>query len=173
MLAAVVVWIFADNYGTDGSPITYEKWFRDIPITYTSETVLTGRGLMLLEEGTDATVDLKMQGSHWDLALLDSDYIRVTVDLSDVTRSGRADGILHPGELHVPVFQRQDHQDPAEPVAHHLECGGAVPQDGGRPLRDHRQCGGGLLRRRAADQPQRRSRSGATRRTWMPSATPR
>ena len=62
MLAAVVVWIFADNYGTDGSPITYEKWFRDIPITYTSETVLTGRGLMLLEEGTDATVDLKMQG---------------------------------------------------------------------------------------------------------------
>ena len=88
MLAAVVVWIFADNYGTDGSPITYEKWFRDIPITYTSETVLTGRGLMLLEEGTDATVDLKMQGSHWDLALLDSDYIRVTVDLSDVTRTG-------------------------------------------------------------------------------------
>ena len=88
VLAAVVVWIFADNYGTDGTPITYEKWFRDIPITYTSETVLTGRGLMLLEDGTDATVDLRMEGSHWDLALLDSDYIRVTVDLSDVTRTG-------------------------------------------------------------------------------------
>ena len=88
VLTAIVMWIFADNYGTDGSPVLYTKWFRDIPITYTGESVLTGRGMMLLEEGTDTTVDLQLRGSHWDLALLDSDYIRVTANLSDVTRTG-------------------------------------------------------------------------------------
>ena len=88
VLAAIVVWIFVDNYGTNGGPVTHTKWFRDVPITYTGETVLTDRGLMLLEENTVATVDLEMEGTMWDLALLDSDYIRVTVDLSDVTRTG-------------------------------------------------------------------------------------
>ena len=88
VLTSIVVWIFADNYGSDGSPVMYTKWFRDIPITYTGESVLTGRGMMLVEEGTDTTVDLQLRGSHWDLALLDSDYIRVTANLSDVTRTG-------------------------------------------------------------------------------------
>ena len=76
VLAAVVVWVFVDNYGPDGSgPVTYTKWFRDVPISYTSETVLTDRGLMLLDEGTTQTVDLEIEGSHWDLAMLDSDYL--------------------------------------------------------------------------------------------------
>ena len=89
VLAAVVVWVFVDNYGPDGSgPVTYTKWFRDVPISYTSETVLTDRGLMLLDEGTTQTVDLEIEGSHWDLAMLDSDYLRVTVDLAGVTRTG-------------------------------------------------------------------------------------
>ena len=68
--------------------MTYTKWFRDVPISYTSETVLTDRGLMLLDEGTTQTVDLEIEGSHWDLAMLDSDYLRVTVDLAGVTRTG-------------------------------------------------------------------------------------
>ena len=88
ILVAVVVWVFVDNYGPDGSgPVIYAKYYRDVPITYTSETVLTERGLML-EEGTDTTVDLRIEGTHWDLAMLDSSYIRVTADLSDVSRTG-------------------------------------------------------------------------------------
>ena len=56
ILVAVVVWVFVDNYGPDGSgPVIYAKYYRDVPITYTGETVLTERGLML-EEGTDTTV---------------------------------------------------------------------------------------------------------------------
>ena len=88
VLAAIVVWIFVDNYGTNGGPVTHTKWFRDVPITYTGETVLTDRGLMLLEENTVATVDLEMEGTMWDLALLDKDYIKVTADLSNVSRTG-------------------------------------------------------------------------------------
>ena len=88
ILVAVVVWVFVDNYGPDGSgPVIYAKYYRDVPITYTGETVLTERGLML-EEGTDTTVDLRIEGTHWDLAMLDSSYIRVTADLSDVSRTG-------------------------------------------------------------------------------------
>ena len=89
ILAAIVVWVFVDNYGPDGAgPVVYTKWFRDVPITYNYETVLTERGLMLLDEGTDTTVDLKLEGTHWDLAMLDSEDIRVYADLSDVSRTG-------------------------------------------------------------------------------------
>ena len=88
VLAAVVVWIFVDNFGNNGGPVIHTKWFRDVPVTYTGETVLTERGFMLLEEDTVSTVDLEMEGTRFDLALLDKDYIRVTVDLSNVSRTG-------------------------------------------------------------------------------------
>ena len=88
VLAAVVVWIFVDNFGNNGGPVIHTKWFRDVPVTYTGETVLTERGFMLLDEGTVSTVDLEMEGTRFDLALLDKDYIRVTVDLSNVSRTG-------------------------------------------------------------------------------------
>lgn len=88
VLAAVVVWIFVDNFGNNGGPVIHTKWFRDVPVTYTGETVLTERGFMLLDEDTVSTVDLEMEGTRFDLALLDKDYIRVTVDLSNVSRTG-------------------------------------------------------------------------------------
>ena len=88
VLEAVVVWIFVDNFGNNGGPVMHTKWFRDVPVTYTGETVLTERGFMLLEEDTVSTVDLEMEGTLVDLALLDKDYIRVTVDLSNVSRTG-------------------------------------------------------------------------------------
>ena len=88
ILAAIVVWSFVDNYGNNGGPNIKTKWFRDVPVTYTGETVLTERGFMLLDEGTVTTVDLEMRGTMIDLAMLDKDYIRVTVDLSNVSRTG-------------------------------------------------------------------------------------
>ena len=88
VLAAIVVWVFVDNFGNNGGPVMHTKWFRDVSVTYTGETVLTERGFMLLEEDTVSTVDLEMEGTLVDLALLDKDYIRVTVDLSNVSRTG-------------------------------------------------------------------------------------
>ena len=39
ILAAIVVWIFVDNFGNNGGAVMHTKWFRDVPITYTGETV--------------------------------------------------------------------------------------------------------------------------------------
>ena len=88
ILAAVVLWVFVDNFGNNGGAVIHTKWFRDVPITFTGETVLTDRGLMLLDEDTVTTVDLELEGTMIDLALLDKDYLRVTVDLSNVSRTG-------------------------------------------------------------------------------------
>ena len=33
ILAAIVVWIFVDNYGNNGGPNIKTKWFRDVPVT--------------------------------------------------------------------------------------------------------------------------------------------
>ena len=41
VLAAIVVWVFVDNFGNNGGPVMHTKWFRDVPVTYTGETVLT------------------------------------------------------------------------------------------------------------------------------------
>jgi len=67
ILAAIVVWIFVDNFGNNGGAVMHTKWFRDVPITYTGETVLTERGFMLLDEDTVSTVDLEMEGTAFDL----------------------------------------------------------------------------------------------------------
>ena len=53
-----------DNFGDNGGPVMHTKWFRDVPITYTGETVLTERGFMLLDEDTVSTVDLRDAGDH-------------------------------------------------------------------------------------------------------------
>ena len=86
ILLAVVVWIFVDVYADD-TPRTRTKWFRDIPVDYNT-TVLTERGLMLLDEGTDQTVDIQLEGTRWNIALLDRDDIRVTVNLADISATG-------------------------------------------------------------------------------------
>ena len=86
ILLAVVVWIFVDVYADD-SPRIRTKWFRDIPVDYNT-TVLTERGLMLLEEGTDQTVDIQLEGTRWNIALLDKEDIRVTVNLADISTTG-------------------------------------------------------------------------------------
>ena len=68
ILAAIVVWIFVDNFGNNGGAVMHTKWFRDVPITYTGETVLTERGFMLLDEDTVCTP------------------VRLTLERSTVTR---------------------------------------------------------------------------------------
>ena len=153
ILAAIVVWIFVDNFGNNGGAVMHTKWFRDVPITYTGETVLTERGFMLLDEDTVSTVDLEMEGTAFDLALLDKDYIRVTVDLSNVSRTGvqTVTSVIY--GYTEEYFRQKYYGERPDALRHHHQRGGAVPQDGGCPVRDLRQCGRGLLRRRAAGQP--------------------
>lgn len=89
ILVAAGIWYFVDEKGNNGSYYPSEREIKGIPITYTDvDTVLADRGLMLLEEGTDATVDLKLRGERWLVNKLDISDIRVTVPLSSVTSAG-------------------------------------------------------------------------------------
>ena len=170
VLAAVVVWVFVDNYGPDGSgPVTYTKWFRDVPISYTSETVLTDRGLMLLDEGTTQTVDLEIEGSHWDLAMLDSDYLRVTVDLAGVTRTGSQTAPSVTYGYTFPYFSRNVSVDPGRHRSSPSTWRSSITRRWTSAARSP------AMWRRATPPVSSRSlrprwRSGATRRMWTPSA---
>ena len=66
------------------------KEFKEIPIEYVSvETVLVDRGLMLLDEETDTTVDVTLQGTRWNLARVDRDDIIIQADLASVGIPGK------------------------------------------------------------------------------------
>lgn len=82
---AVMIWFYED----ETSNRTIEMEITDIPITYMGQdTVLADRGLMLLEEGTDAAMDVTVQGKRGTVAWMDSSSIRVLVDLRDITSAG-------------------------------------------------------------------------------------
>ena len=81
LLMAVVVWYIADE---EAATVTIS----DIPIEYVSEdTVLASRGMMLLQ-GSEDSVTLKLQGPRKVIADLDPDLVRVEVDLSGVSVTG-------------------------------------------------------------------------------------
>lgn len=84
ILVACGIWLYADL--TDNRLVTQE--FRDVPIEYIRAATLTDRGLMLVDEGSDLTIDLELQGTRWLIANLDPSYIRVVADLSNVTSAG-------------------------------------------------------------------------------------
>nr|WP_325296829.1 CdaR family protein [uncultured Dysosmobacter sp.] len=89
-LVAAGIWLYADQTNNgNGSPRTITREIKGVPITYTSvDTVLADRGLMLLDEGTDATIDLTLKGGRWMVNVLDASDIRVTCDLGSIANSG-------------------------------------------------------------------------------------
>ena len=83
------IWLYADlTSGPNGTPQTKTREFLDIPIEYLYESALTDRGLMLVENGTDRTIDLTLEGTRWDICSLDRSKIRVTASLFDITSAG-------------------------------------------------------------------------------------
>ncbi len=88
ILASVAIWFYVDEFGNNGSARLVETKITDIPIEYTSEDTLSDRGLMLLKDGTSQTIDLTFRGARRLMASLNRSKVRVTVDLSGVSRSG-------------------------------------------------------------------------------------
>lgn len=89
ILVACGIWLYADlTSGPNGTPRRVTREFPDIPIEFLYEGTLTDRGLMLVEDGTDLTIDLELSGTRWDISALDRSDIRVTVSLFDVTSAG-------------------------------------------------------------------------------------
>jgi len=89
ILVACGVWLYADlTSGPNGTPRPKTREFPEVPIEFLYESTLADRGLMLVEEGTNTTIDLELSGTRWDICCLDRSDIRVTASLFDVTRAG-------------------------------------------------------------------------------------
>lgn len=89
VLVAAGIWLYADlTSGPNGTPQSQTREFSEIPIEYLYESTLTDRGLMLVDEGTDQTIDLELKGTRWLISSLDRAHIRVTASLFDVTSAG-------------------------------------------------------------------------------------
>ena len=89
VLVAAGIWLYADlTSGPNGAPQTQTREFLEIPIEYLYESTLTDRGLMLVDEDTDRTIDLELKGTRWLISSLDRSHIRVTASLYDVTSAG-------------------------------------------------------------------------------------
>ncbi len=85
VLVACGIWLYVDL--SSGQTVTQE--YLDIPIEYLYESTLTDRGLMLVEDGTDLTIDLTLKGTRWNICSLDRSQIWVTASLLDVTSAGK------------------------------------------------------------------------------------
>ena len=65
ILVAAGIWLYADlTSGPNGTPQTQTREFLEIPIEYLYESTLTDRGLMLVDEDTDRTIDLELKGTR-------------------------------------------------------------------------------------------------------------
>ena len=91
VVIAVIIWIFVDLTGNpDGTARIVTKEFKDIPIEYIGEDpTLAGRGLMLLNDGTDTAVDVVLEGTRWDLAKVTAENIIIQADLTSITTTGK------------------------------------------------------------------------------------
>lgn len=81
LLFAVIFWRYVDE--EQGSTITRD--FYDVPVEFIGETdTLPSRGLMLVEGG-DATIDLKLSGPRTVITSMSKEDIRLQVDLTNVS----------------------------------------------------------------------------------------
>ncbi len=84
LLIAVLFWLFVDN--EQGSKIS--ETYYHVPVEFIgAEDVLPSRGLMLLD-GDDITIDIKLSGPRLLISGLDKSDIRIQVDLTDITAAG-------------------------------------------------------------------------------------
>ena len=85
ILVAVCIWIYVDE--TEGRKV--EVTFSGIPIEFLNEdTTLADRGLMLIEEQSDTTVTLELQGKRRLISRLDPSELRIQADLGSITATG-------------------------------------------------------------------------------------
>lgn len=78
------LWFYVRNVDNPDRKVT----IANIPVTFVSEDVLNGNGLMLSEEAK-ASVDLEVQGKWSVLSRLRRDNITITADLSRIATAGQ------------------------------------------------------------------------------------
>lgn len=112
ILVAASIWIYVDM--SKGNTVT--TFIRDIPIEYLGQDgILADRGLMLLEDGTDTTVDLEISATRWNIAQLDKSSIRIQASLNNVTSVGKqyvTYQIVYPKDRNFSAIYTIKDQDP-------------------------------------------------------------
>lgn len=88
LFVALMIWLYVDEFGVNGSPRACSQEYNKIPIEYIHEEALLDHGLMLVEEGSDQTVDIRLKAPRRLIADIDPDRIHFVVDLADVTSAG-------------------------------------------------------------------------------------
>ncbi len=88
VFVALVIWLYVDEFGNNGGPRLTQKEFNDIPIEYIHEEALMDHGLMLVEDGSDQTVDIELEATRRLIADIDREKIHIIADLSDITEAG-------------------------------------------------------------------------------------
>lgn len=84
LVISVCLWIYVVSTVTPDD----SQWITNIPVTFVNEDGLFSDRNLVLSEGRDTTVDLKLYGKRQDLLKLNSTNITITADLSQVTGSG-------------------------------------------------------------------------------------
>ena len=84
LLLAIVLWLYVDDELGNIS----QRSFTNIPIEFIgAEDTLPNRSLMVTD-GADALVDLRLSGPRADIFGMDRDDIRIQVDLSSISAAG-------------------------------------------------------------------------------------
>ena len=86
-----------------------ERTYHDIPVSFEGEIALEERGLMITE-GTDATVDLRLYGARDNLNKLTSSNITIKANLARIYDVGQVEvnyEIYYPGDVPSNAFTEQ------------------------------------------------------------------
>ena len=83
-IVAVLIWIYIIIVVDPLVDVTV----RDIPVRYANRSMLADQELCVLES-SDNIVELKIKGSRKKIANIDNKNVYATVDLGNITKTGR------------------------------------------------------------------------------------
>lgn len=84
VFAAILLWIFVVY---QESPI-HETWLSDLPVSYVNHSSNLQNGKLLITEGNESKVDLKIRGRRNELSSAKASNVTCTVDLGDIASEG-------------------------------------------------------------------------------------
>ncbi len=103
LLIAFAAWVYVITVVNPNS----EAEYYNIPVVLMNESLLESRGL-IITDGEDATVDLRLSGNRSDLSLLNSANITIQANLSGIYEAGHPQltySIFYPGDLPNTAFE--------------------------------------------------------------------
>ena len=111
IVLATMLWMYVITTVSPG----YSDTIGDVPVVFEGETWLMENRNLIITNGLDATVDLKVSGNRSDVNKLNRSNITVKVDLTKIYEAGTANlgySISYPSDVPVGAIT-EDSRDPA------------------------------------------------------------